>query len=124
MMDEFDTLVRDRTDGQSYLAQAAGTSSRTEASPALVRRARVIGCGSALPRRRMTNAELAQLVDTSDEWIVQRSGIRERRVAVEGETTSVVLQTRCHVGDTLVIDGEAMILVLSRLKLPASVELA
>ena len=48
----------------------------------------IIGTGSALPRRCMTNAELATKVDTSDEWIVGRTGIRERYIAGEGETTS------------------------------------
>ena len=53
-----------------------------------VTRSVVLGCGSYLPSRVITNAELAQTVDTSDEWIVQRTGIRERRVAAEGEFTS------------------------------------
>ncbi len=48
----------------------------------------VRGVGSYLPARVMTNAELSTLVDTSDDWIVQRSGIRERHIAAEGETTS------------------------------------
>src|SRR6059058_6084981 len=48
----------------------------------------VLGCGSYLPTRVLTNAELSRMVDTSDEWIVQRTGIRERHVAAEGETTS------------------------------------
>ncbi len=48
----------------------------------------VLGCGAYLPERVMTNAELATRVDTSDEWIVQRTGIRERRIAAEGEFTS------------------------------------
>jgi 3-oxoacyl-[acyl-carrier-protein] synthase-3 len=48
----------------------------------------VIGCGSYLPSRILTNAELAGKVDTSDEWIVQRTGIRERRIAAPGECTS------------------------------------
>jgi 3-oxoacyl-[acyl-carrier-protein] synthase-3 len=48
----------------------------------------VIGCGSYLPSRVLTNTELAQTVDTSDEWIVQRTGIHERRIAAPGETTS------------------------------------
>ena len=47
----------------------------------------VRGAGAALPKRVLTNAELAAMVDTSDEWIMQRSGIRERRIAGEGETT-------------------------------------
>ena len=48
----------------------------------------VLGCGSYLPSRRLTNAELARTVDTSDEWIVQRTGIRERHIAADGELTS------------------------------------
>jgi len=48
----------------------------------------VLGCGSYLPRQILTNAELARRVDTSDEWIVQRTGIRQRQVAAEGEFTS------------------------------------
>jgi 3-oxoacyl-[acyl-carrier-protein] synthase-3 len=48
----------------------------------------VQGCGAYLPHRVVTNQELAQRVDTSDEWIVERSGIRERRIAAEGELTS------------------------------------
>ena len=48
----------------------------------------VLGCGSYLPERILTNAELAAKVDTSDEWIVQRTGIRQRHIAAEGEFTS------------------------------------
>ena len=48
----------------------------------------VLGCGSYLPSRVLTNDELAKTVDTSDEWIVQRTGIHERRIAADGETTS------------------------------------
>jgi 3-oxoacyl-[acyl-carrier-protein] synthase-3 len=48
----------------------------------------VLGCGSYLPQRILTNAELAVKVDTSDEWIVQRTGIRQRHIAAEGEFTS------------------------------------
>ena len=48
----------------------------------------VLGCGSYLPSRVLTNAELSRMVDTSDEWIAQRTGIRERHIAAEGETTS------------------------------------
>src|SRR5690242_1394267 len=52
------------------------------------RRSVVLGVGSALPQRMVTNAELAEQVDTSDEWIVERTGIRTRYVAGEGETTA------------------------------------
>jgi len=48
----------------------------------------VLGCGSYLPSRVLTNDELAKTVNTSDEWIVQRTGIHERRIAADGETTS------------------------------------
>jgi 3-oxoacyl-[acyl-carrier-protein] synthase-3 len=48
----------------------------------------VLGCGSFLPSRVLTNTELAQTVDTSDDWIVQRTGIHERRIAAPGEMTS------------------------------------
>jgi 3-oxoacyl-[acyl-carrier-protein] synthase-3 len=47
-----------------------------------------LGVGSALPARRVDNAELAQKVDTTDEWIVERTGIRSRYIAGEGETTA------------------------------------
>ncbi len=50
----------------------------------------VRGVGAYLPERRMTNAELATLVDTSDEWIVQRTGITQRFIAAPEETTSVL----------------------------------
>ncbi len=50
--------------------------------------ARIAGTGKAVPDKVVTNADLAKIVDTSDEWIVARSGIRERRVLEEGRTTS------------------------------------
>ena len=53
-----------------------------------VMRSVVLGCGSYLPSRVVTNAELSGMVDTSDEWITQRTGIRERRLAAAGEMTS------------------------------------
>jgi len=48
----------------------------------------IAGVGSALPKRRVSNEELAQTVDTTDQWIVERTGIRSRYVATEGETTA------------------------------------
>ncbi|MBB4612507.1 beta-ketoacyl-ACP synthase III [Novosphingobium taihuense] len=53
-------------------------------------RAIIRGSGSALPQRCVTNAEMATLVDTTDEWIVERTGIRQRYLAGEGETTSTL----------------------------------
>lgn len=49
---------------------------------------RIIGTGTGVPSRIVTNNDLAKIVDTSDEWIVSRTGIRERRIAEENETTS------------------------------------
>ncbi|MGX8882931.1 beta-ketoacyl-ACP synthase III [Methylovorus sp. SPW-M1] len=49
---------------------------------------RIAGTGSYLPERILTNAELERMVDTSDEWIVTRTGIRERHIAAEGQFTS------------------------------------
>ena len=48
----------------------------------------ILGVGSALPKRRITNEELAETVDTTDSWIVERTGIRSRYIAGEGETTA------------------------------------
>jgi 3-oxoacyl-[acyl-carrier-protein] synthase-3 len=48
----------------------------------------ILGCGSYLPARILSNDELAKTVDTTDEWIVQRTGIHERHIAAEGELTS------------------------------------
>ncbi len=56
----------------------------------MIRRSVIIGTGSALPARAVSNAELAQTVDTTDEWIVERSGIRNRYIAGEGETTGTL----------------------------------
>jgi 3-oxoacyl-[acyl-carrier-protein] synthase III len=53
-----------------------------------VRRSVILGCGSYLPHEVVTNGDLARKVDTSDEWIVQRTGIHERRIAAPGELTS------------------------------------
>jgi len=53
-------------------------------------RAVILGTGSALPARRVSNAELTQEVDTSDEWIVERTGIRFRHIAGPDETTATL----------------------------------
>ena len=54
---------------------------------------RIAGTGSALPEKVVTNADLEKLVDTTDEWIATRTGIRQRHVAGEGETTSTLAET-------------------------------
>ncbi|MFL6765908.1 MAG: beta-ketoacyl-ACP synthase III [Sphingomicrobium sp.] len=56
----------------------------------MTRRSVIAGVGSALPSRRVTNDELAVTVDTTDEWIVGRTGIRSRYIAGEGETTGTL----------------------------------
>jgi len=59
-------------------------------------RSLIRGIGSYLPAKILTNNDLAAMVDTSDEWIVQRTGIRERRIAAEGETTSDMATAAAH----------------------------
>ncbi|MCF3936364.1 ketoacyl-ACP synthase III [Acuticoccus sp. M5D2P5] len=66
------------------VADGASSGRREVARPASC----VVGVGSALPERVVTNHQLAEMVDTSDEWIVSRTGIRERRIAADGEFTS------------------------------------
>ena len=56
----------------------------------MIRRSVLLGTGSALPVRAVSNAELAETVDTSDEWIVERTGIRNRHIAGDDETTSTL----------------------------------
>lgn len=50
----------------------------------------ILGCGMSVPERVLTNAELEGMVDTTDEWIVSRSGIRERHIAAPGEATATL----------------------------------
>ena len=51
-------------------------------------RSRVLGCGTYLPSKVLTNADLAKMVNTSDDWITERTGIKARHIAAEGENTS------------------------------------
>jgi len=53
-----------------------------------IRTVSIVGTGSYVPERKLTNEDLSKIVDTSDEWITTRTGIKERRVAAEGEQTS------------------------------------
>ncbi len=55
-----------------------------------MRRSVISGVGSALPARVMTNADISKIVDTSDDWIVERTGIRARHIAADGETTATL----------------------------------
>ena len=56
----------------------------------------ILGTGSALPAQRVSNAELAERVDTTDEWIVERTGIRFRHIAAPGETTTTLATAACR----------------------------
>jgi 3-oxoacyl-[acyl-carrier-protein] synthase-3 len=56
----------------------------------------ILGCGSYLPGRILSNDELARSVETTDEWIVQRTGIRERHIAAAGELTSELALNAAH----------------------------
>jgi 3-oxoacyl-[acyl-carrier-protein] synthase-3 len=60
------------------------------------RKSVIQGVGSALPKRRVDNAELAAQVDTTDEWIVERTGIRTRYIAGDGETTATLATEACR----------------------------
>src|SRR5947208_7849678 len=48
----------------------------------------IAGTGSSVPEKRLTNDDLSKMVETNDEWITQRTGIKERRIASVGETTA------------------------------------
>ncbi|MCX7677564.1 MAG: 3-oxoacyl-ACP synthase, partial [Alteraurantiacibacter sp.] len=74
-----------------------------------------LGAGSALPQRCVTNHELAQTVDTSDEWIRERTGIGQRYFAGEGETTSTLATAaaRAALENAGVTIGEIDLIVLA-----------
>ena len=57
---------------------------------------KIIGTGSDLPEKILTNADLEKMVDTDDQWIQDRTGIKQRHVAGEGETTSTMGLKAAH----------------------------
>jgi 3-oxoacyl-[acyl-carrier-protein] synthase-3 len=71
-------------------------------------RSRVIGCGAYLPSNIVTNDDLAKRMDTSDQWIRERTGIRQRRIALPGEKTSdlAIGAARAALGDAGIDAGE------------------
>jgi 3-oxoacyl-[acyl-carrier-protein] synthase-3 len=75
----------------------------------------VRGCGSYLPADAVTNEELARTVDTSDEWIVQRTGIRQRHVAAPGEMTSdlAIAAAKEALADAALEPGDIDLIVLA-----------
>lgn len=56
----------------------------------------ILGCGSYLPKKVLTNNDLSKIVDTSDEWIQERTGIKQRHIAAEGEKTSDLALAAAH----------------------------
>ena len=66
-------------------------SKRKQRCPEMFRSV-ITGCGAYLPEQCVSNDELAARVDTSDEWIVERTGIRKRHIAADGELTSDLAQ--------------------------------
>ena len=79
----------------------------------MIARSQVIGCGSYLPQQVVTNADLACRLETSDEWIRQRTGIRQRHIAAPGETTSDMATAAAHAAlKTAGIAGEAVDLIV------------
>ena len=75
----------------------------------------IAGVGSALPRRRVDNEELAKQVDTSDQWIVERTGIRSRYIAAEDETTASLATdaARAALANAGIEAGEVDLIVLA-----------
>ncbi|HVT54818.1 MAG TPA: beta-ketoacyl-ACP synthase III [Xanthobacteraceae bacterium] len=80
-----------------------------------IRRSVVMGVGAYLPKRVISNDELSKSVDTSDEWIQQRTGIRERHVAAEGEYTSHLglAAARAALADALMAADDVDLIVLA-----------
>ena len=59
----------------------------------------ICGYGAALPKKAMANSEIEGIVETSDEWIAQRTGIRQRYIADETETTAYTNSSWCEIQD-------------------------
>jgi 3-oxoacyl-[acyl-carrier-protein] synthase III len=79
----------------------------------MIRRSVLTGTGSALPRNVVSNAELAKRVDTSDEWIVERSGIRQRHIAEADETTaSLAIDAAKRACEAAGVEGKSIDLIV------------
>src|SRR5260221_2623592 len=78
-------------------------------------RSQVVGCGAYLPERIVANDELARRLDTSDEWIVQRTGIRQRHIAADGELCSDLARRAAQraLADAGMAAGELDLLILA-----------
>ena len=73
---------------------------------------KITGTGSALPKRIVTNDELSQIVDTSDEWIIERTGIRERRIASDETTVSLAAEAGRKALENAGVDAESIDLLI------------
>src|SRR5579871_5052286 len=73
---------------ESSMTRSSKTNLRNPRSKQQLRPVHIVGTGSYVPDRILTNADLEKLVDTTDEWIVSRSGIKERRIAPDWICTS------------------------------------
>lgn len=92
--------------GETPPTNGADTDARDlAASTIAVPGSHIVGYGAALPERVLTNDQLADLVDTSDDWIVSRTGIRERRIAADGEFTSHLAERAARAA--LAVSGHA-----------------
>ncbi|MEL0018851.1 MAG: beta-ketoacyl-ACP synthase III [Rickettsiales bacterium] len=80
-----------------------------------MRRSRIVGFGSYLPENIVTNDDLAEKIDTSDEWIRKRTGIAQRHIAAEGEFTSDIAEqaARAAMADASVESGDIDLIVLA-----------
>jgi 3-oxoacyl-[acyl-carrier-protein] synthase-3 len=86
---------------------------RAKEGDPMKRYGRITGWGKSVPQRILTNQDLEQMVDTSDEWIVTRTGIRERHIAGPGETTSTMSVKACQKAlDRAEVDPEEVDLII------------
>ena len=82
----------------------------------------ITGLGCHVPERVMTNDDLAKVVDTSDEWIRDRTGIRERRIAAPEEAVSDLALPACRKALAMAaVDAKSVDLLILRMRLPAFV---
>ena len=74
-----------------------------------------MGCGGYLPERVLTNHDLAKMIDTSDRWITERTGIKERRIAAEGELTSSMgaAAARAAIADAGLVPDDIDLIILA-----------
>ena len=77
-------------------SQSTGSRDELRPRPRMLRTVQILGTGTGIPDRVLDNHELEQLVDTSDEWIMTRTGVRERRIAAPGQNCSDLAADACR----------------------------